>query len=120
MDNTGIQPALFNRVQHRLRGHRLRSAVPANHFFGVKLIDLFDLLTFGNLGNGAGAADIDQLFAFGVIQAGVNHVLSSADVDVDQFLIKIRIYRHHAGAMNGDRLRARREGEKAIHGGGIA
>jgi hypothetical protein len=63
---------------------------------------------------GAGAGNIDELFALRVIFGGIQHIFCAAHIDGDEFFTVIRVDRHHARAVDADGLCARFHGKEFL------
>ena len=116
MHHAGIQP-VSGGVQHLLSRHCLAAAVPADHaivIVGNKAVYLADALALRQLRDGAGAGNIDELFALRVIFGGVQHVFGAAHIDGDQLFTVIRVDRHHTRAVDADGLGARFHGKEFL------
>ena len=109
MHYAGIQP-VSGGVQNLLGCHRLATAVPADYaivIVGNKAVYLVDALALRQLGDGAGAGNIDELFALRVIFGGIQHIFGAAHIDGDQLFTIIRVDRHHTRAVDADGLGVR-------------
>ena len=116
MHHAGIQP-VSGGVQHLLGRHCLAAAVPADHaviIVGNKAVYLMDALALRQLGDGAGAGNIDELFALRVIFGGIQHIFGAAHIDGDELFTVIRVDRHHARAVDADSLDARLHGKEFL------
>ena len=116
MHHAGIQP-VSGGVQHLLGRHCLAAAVPADYAIVIvrnKVVYLADALALRQLRDGAGAGNIDELFALRVIFGGIQHVFGAAHIDGDQLFTIIRVDRHHTRAVDADGLGARFHGKEFL------
>ena len=116
MHHAGIQPVRGG-VQHLLGRHGLAAAVPADHaviIVGNKAVYLMDALALRQLGDGAGAGNIDELFALRVIFGSIQHIFGAAHIDGDELFTVIRVDGHHTRAVDADSLDARLHGKEFL------